>query len=603
MPHSPVHPTLPANIAQIDQLLANHDAAGALALVNAAVPQTPAEEATLATLRCVAAQAQGQPGQAADQAHALLARWPDFFPGWIALARAQAASGQTEAALSAYARAHAILPSTLDGLREWAALLMASQRFAEALEVLTYATGLEPNDPGLQFELALSLQHLGRHDQAIPIYQRLLPQADSFPLLVNNLAAALNNVGRLDEAMALYEQQFLIQPDHPYLLTNASTTLHKLHRLEEAAELAARAVAVAPDFAMGHNNLGLVLRERQQWAQSEAAFERALALDPALHSARWNLAMARLLAGDFASGWPLHESRWLGSHLRDTPPNVPMPLWEGQPLAGKTLFLWGEQGFGDALQFARYVPLVQARARAEGGRMHYCTFPPLLELFENSFKGLLDEPIMSSDHRPVPPCDYHLPLLSAPLVLGLGANALPQSVPYLKPTAARVKYWRQRLAKHGKGLKVGLVWSGSRNHTRNPYRAIPVEKLAPLALAAPGARFFSLQFDGADEVTRAAALGLNITDWTASMAGYNDSAAFVSQLDLVIGVCTSTAHLAGALGVPAWVALDLVPHWVWQLGSELSDWYPRTRLYRQSHFMQWDDVVQRMANELATLQA
>jgi hypothetical protein len=208
---------------------------------------------------------------------------------------------------------------------------------------------------------------------------------------------------------------------------------------------------------------------------------------------------------------------------------------------------------------------------------------------------LLDGPVFD-DRKASAPFDCHCPLLSLPLHLGLGADDMAVPVPYLQPESRRVGHWKNRLA-GDRNLRVGLAWSGSLTHQRNPLRAVGARAYTRFA-DVPGLSFYNLQFGAAAEVAQAREAGLKLADLTPEMEDFNDSAAFITQLDLVISVCTSTAHLAGALGVPCWVPLDVNPHWVWLLEREDSPWYPRTRLFRQRRYLEWEPVLQNLHEAL-----
>ncbi len=312
---------------------------------------------------------------------------------------------------------------------------------------------------------------------------------------------------------------------------------------------------------------------------------------------QFSIAMLQLMRGDFRNGWINFEARWQGSpELRHSPAFCPERRWRGEPLMGKTLLIWGEQGHGDALQFIRFVPTVAKLAHDAGGAVVCCTFPPLIELFKRSLAGH-GVTVLPSDIPELPGFDYQIPLASLPLALGVTLEALPAPASYLSPAPEKVDHWRGRL-QTGNALKIGLVWTGSRTHQRNPLRAVPPEQLAHALAGHTGATFYSLQKDASEDVARMEAAGLHIVDPTAALQSFDDTAALISNLDLVVTVCTSVAHLAAALGKPTWLLLDVNPHWVWMTERADSPWYPTIRLYRQRAYQDWSAPLQELVRDM-----
>jgi tetratricopeptide (TPR) repeat protein len=595
MPDTPAPPLeitpghIPEDLAAVQSLLDQSQLEDAHTALQGVLRRRP-DDALARVFSALLARIKQQFAQSRAEAEHALTLNPQFFPAWIELARLERATGRPGEAIEAYRRAHELLPQAIDGLLEWHTLLYEGARYAESLQVIEWLAERLPDDVAVKLHRASNLQQFERHAEAAAIYEPLLAHAPQFPLLRNNYAAALMNTGRQDEAQAIFEQEVAARPGNALAHVNLAAMLRMRFDLAGAESALRKACALTPDYAIAHNNLGLLLKECQRWEEAEACFRRALALDPGYAGARWNLAMHRLLLGDFTEGWPLHEARWAGApELRTLVSQIPHPRWQGEPLRGRTLLVWGEQGAGDILQFARYLPRLAERVHGEGGRLLVCASRPLQSLLDRSFRDVLDGPVFD-DRKASAPFDCHCPLLSLPLHLGLGAGDMAVPVPYLRPGSARVDHWKKRLAGDQK-LRVGLAWSGSLTHQRNPLRAVGVDAYTRFA-DVPGLSFYSLQFGAADGVAPARAAGLKLADLTPEMEDFNDSAAFITQLDLVISVCTSTAHLAGALGVPCWVPLDVNPHWAWLLEREDSPWYPRTRLFRQRRYREWEPVLQ-----------
>jgi hypothetical protein len=424
------------------------------------------------------------------------------------------------------------------------------------------------------------------------------------PQLRNNLAGALAHTGgALDERLALLESAVHDDPGQSEAWTNLAHASRVNLNLPRVLEAGARAVQCAPHSPLAHNNYALALREAQRWDEAEHAARTACALAPNDATMRANLSMLQLMRGNYAHGWQTHEARWDGSfELGGNRPAFPAPTWQGEPLAGKTLLVWGEQGMGDVLQFSRYIPLLAERVHREGGRLVWNSFPQMGALLARSLGDHVDDYSAGGGVESLPPFDYEIPLLSLPLMFDTREETIPAATPYLRADAAASESWRARLAGETR-LKVGLAWTGSHGHQRNPFRRVGWERYAEHFGGMHDVAFYSLQPGAGADVAAARAAGLPMSDYTAEFANFDDTAAFVSALDLVITVCTSVAHLSGALGCRTWVLLDVNPHWVWLLDRPDSPWYPSATLYRQPEFGQWDPALEAAARDLSVLAA
>jgi hypothetical protein len=403
------------------------------------------------------------------------------------------------------------------------------------------------------------------------------------------------------EQVGLLESALEADPLDSNAWTNLAQASRFAMNLPRALEAGARAIELAPDSPLALNNYALALKEAQRWDEAveltQTACERAPG-DPTMHS---NLAMLHLVRGDYVHGWPAHEARWQGSQeLGGNRPAMPAPQWQGESLAGKTMLVWGEQGMGDLLQCCRFIPLLAERVHAQGGRVIWNSFPQMGALLVRSLGSHVDGYSAGGGIETLPPFDYEIPLMSVPLVLGTLDDTLPGAVPYLRPDAAVTASWRTRLAGETR-LKVGLAWTGSLNHQRNPFRAVGWERFAATFAGVGGAAFYSLQPGAAADVAAAQTAGLPMADYTAELKSFDDTAAFVSALDLVITVCTSVAHLSGAIGQRTWVLLDVNPHWTWLLERRDNPWYPSATLYRQRQFGDWTPVLEEVTRDLDAL--
>ncbi|KVV43300.1 hypothetical protein WT27_00650 [Burkholderia territorii] len=502
--------------------------------------------------------------------------------------------------LAAAGHLHAV---DMAALSQLTVTLVARQRTADALALAECAARIHA-DAGARFNLGYALQMLGRHADAVAPYRAAYALDPRWPSLRNNLAIALRlSGGDRREEIALLDAAVEADPHDVQAWINLIVARLAALDLDGALAAAARLAEIAPDNALALNNIAMAMKEAQRWDDAERYAARACELAPDDASFRFNLAIIQLVRGNYAAGWRGHEARWDGAgELRGRRPVLPGPRWQGEPLAGKTLLVWGEQGLGDVLQFARFVAPLAERVHREGGRLAWNTFPQVGTLMRRSLGSCADAFSAGGGADELPAFDYEVPLIGLPLMLGMETSTLGASVPYLHADARTRDAWRARLAGDGQ-LKVGLVWTGSAQHQRNPFRRVGLERYADAFRGIDGVAFHSLQ-PGADaDVAAARAAGFPIEDFTAELKSFDDTAAFIGALDLVITVCTSVAHLSGALGARTWVLLDVNPHWPWLLERTDSPWYPTATLYRQPTFGDWATVMDAVARDLRGLAA
>lgn len=510
---------------------------------------------------------------------------------------------ETSVAQALLARARATLRDVDDDTLMITAARAQNPALAnEAVRLCAAMARLAPERAAAWFAAGLALQFANRHADAVEPYRRALAIARTFPNLRNNLASALIQIkSDHDQIIALLNETVAAEPG------NANAWINLAHLFPTDTDVARpltasrRALALVPHSPLALNNYAMACKEAQQWDEAERAARGACQYAPNDASARLNLSMIQLLRGNYAEGWPGHELRWQGaSELASGRPVFPKPEWRGEPLAGRTLLVWGEQGMGDLLQFCRYVPMLAERVHREGGRLVWNSFPQMGKLLVRSLGAQCDLYCAGGPVESLPPYDCEVSLLSLPLLFGTDEATIPGPVGYLKPDPAAAAHWREHLAGE-KRLKVGLAWTGSLTHKRNPFRRVELERYREHFGGIEGVAFYSLQPGAEADVAAARAAGFEVSDFTAQWQTFDDTAAFIDSLDLVISVCTSSAHLAGALGKRTWALLDVNPHWVWQLERRDSPWYPNTTLYRQKAFRQWEPVLDEVSADLAAL--
>jgi len=337
--------------------------------------------------------------------------------------------------------------------------------------------------------------------------------------------------------------------------------------------------------------LGIALNDKGQSDEAVAAYWQAVAIDPDLPASQWNLALALLVRGDFAQGWGKYEWRRKCADIGCARPDIIQQQWHGEPLEGRTILLHAEQGFGDTIQFMRYLPLVVQC----GGRVIVECQSELQRLLKIMAP---DIPIIARG-QPLPDFDLQCPLLSVPKAMGTTLATIPAHVPYLRADAQDMQAWRNRLADHGHCMKVGLIWAGNPRHKNDRNRSMKLAHFAHLAQV-QGVQFYNLQKGEAAAEAKTFPLGMALIDWTDELKDFADTAGLIANLDLVIAVDTAVAHLAGAMGKPVWTLLPFCPDWRWLRGREDSPWYPTMRLFRQPANGDWNSVMKRVAEALAS---
>jgi tetratricopeptide (TPR) repeat protein/glycosyltransferase involved in cell wall biosynthesis len=443
-----------------------------------------------------------------------------------------------------------------------------------------------PNHPVALTNLGMILKNQGNCQEALACYQQALPYAPPEVGLHYNLGNALWELGNREAAIAQFERVIVLQPNHVEGYNNLGMVLHELGELETAIPYFEQAITLNPNYAQGYNNLGLVLHDLGRVEEAIACYDNALRLQPDYSEAHNNRGIALLIQGDLRQGFRDYEWRWRVKAAPDLPP-IPAPFWDGSDLQGKTILLHAEQGLGDCIQFIRYAALLVQR----GGRVVALVNPPLVRLFE----GVPGISRVSAYWSELAPIDVWIPLLSLPHILGTTLATIPGEVPYLTPTHLAP------VILDAPGFKVGIVWAGNPQHKGDRTRSCPLPYFLPL-LNIPGIKWYSLQ--KGQEETRIRQQNLPIEDLAPYLQDLADTAAVIAQLDLVITVDTSVAHLAGALGKSVWVVLSYAPDWRWMLNRSDSPWYPTLRLFRQEERGDWqgvfDEVAQSLTEVLAT---
>ena len=446
--------------------------------------------------------------------------------------------------------------------------------------------------PVIQRLLAHALRHhqAGRLIEAEPIYRQVLAVDAHHPDCLHLLGMIEYQSGRPQLAVEMIRKAIAINQKQAAYHSNLGTVLQSQGELDEAAKCYKRALALQPELAEVHTNLGNIFQAQDKLDEAVTSHERALALQPGLAEAHYNLGLAQLLKGDFSSGWQNLEWRWQTEDHQTPMRTYPQPLWTGEKFASGDLLIWGEQGIGDEIMFAGLIP----DAIRTGNRCLLHCDPRLQPLFARSFPGV----DVVSGPNPKPDIAAHLPIGSLPRMFRSTTAAFAATTsPYLTADLAA----RERLrANYADGRRLlGLAWH-TKNRKTGRDRSIDLSLFAPL-FARPDIRWVSLQYGDHDALENQAAAAhapLLIDRSVDQLANIDSFAAQIAAMDMVITIDNSTAHLAGALGVPAWVMLPFARDWRWLQAREDSPWYPTMRLFRQPKPGDWQSVLQRVQSAL-----
>jgi tetratricopeptide (TPR) repeat protein len=503
-------------------------------------------------------------------------------------------------ALASYDRAIALKPDYADAFNNRGNALHELKRPDQALASYDRAIALKPDHADAFNNRGITLQQLKRLDEALASYDRAiafkLDYADAF----NNRGDALRELNRLDKALASYDRAIALEPDYADAFHNRGNALRELKRLDEARASYDRAIALKPDHADAFNNRGIALQQMKRLGEALASYDRAIALKPDYADALKNRGMARLLEGHYRTGWVDYEWRQETKNTLSKRSMINARTWYGEDLTGRRIAIYAEQGLGDVIQFARYLPLLVQR----GAKVTFLATAELIRLL----RPLKSEVNVVSSIQHGESFDFQCALMSLPLRFGTELSSIPNAVPYLRAEKDLVAQWKRRLGEHGFKIgiawQVGIAWQGKSDGVSGRGRSFPLAELVPLSHL-PGVRLISLQKNhGLDQLASlppSAKVEILGDEFDSGQDAFIDTAAVMANLDLIITADTSIAHLAGALGRPTWVALKYVPDWRWLLDREDSPWYPTIQLFRQKTGGDWKFVFSRIERELRLL--
>jgi tetratricopeptide (TPR) repeat protein len=481
-----------------------------------------------------------------------------------------------------------------------AVALHESGKIQEALEIYEEFNQKFPHQADILSLLGTAQYQLGDHKQGMQTLHEALKINPFNPNVYNNLGNALRELNLFEDALQCYNIAISQRADYAHAHNNRGLTLKDLGKIDEALQSYSRAIQLDKDYAEPHNNIGNIYSDQKKVDLALEQYNKAIEIKPKYANAHWNKSLLLLMMGQYQEGWKLYEWRW-EAQAPKYKRNLSGSLWLGdENISGKTIFIYAEQGLGDTIQFVRYIKILKDL----GARITLEVQPQLLSLLEN-YEG--ENIIQIGD--PVPEYDYYCPLLSLPLALKTKFEAIPNSIPYIQADPSKIKNWQAKLGTKTR-RRIGLVWSGGFRPDQPEVWAINKRRNISLSsfesLRDIDADFFSLQKgkEAQEELTKLMSEGWNgpkIIDHTNDLHDFSDTAALIENLDLVISVDTSTAHMAGALGKEVWILSRYDNCWRWLIDRKDSPWYPTATIFRQPEPGGWENVIKEVKSELKSL--
>jgi tetratricopeptide (TPR) repeat protein len=560
--------------------------------MTASVPRRSPPDIGEALQEAVTLQRQGRLRDAEKIYARVLKAVPDQFDALNLLGAVKAQRGQAGEAYRLITAALKINPRAADAWVNLGFVLHALKRDQEALESFDKALALQPGDAEAMHQRGHALLSLGRPQEALAAFEQVLALVPHHPDARLNRAIALAALARNQEALVDFDAALAVAPANPMAHYNRGIALSDLQRPEEAVAAYDRTLSLAPDHVKAWNNRGLALAALNRHREALDSYRKAIEIRADYADAHFHRALTLLTVGDFRRGFEEYEWRWRRAGMR--PRSLGRPLWLGEyPLQRKTILLHAEQGLGDTIQFARYIPML-----ARMGANVVLEVQPPLEALLAAVAGVT-RIVARGDELPA--FDVHCPLGSLPLALKTEPATIPAGIPYLQADAGRIAKWHARLAALDRP-RIAIAWSGNPSHRNDRNRSIALSRLAALRPTG-SARFVSIQRELRDEDADRLAHEPGITHVGAELDDFADTAAVVALVDLVVTVDTSVAHLAGAMGRPVFILLPFAPDWRWMVAGETTPWYPSARLFRQPAIGDWDSVIECLRGEIDRLAA
>lgn len=501
-------------------------------------------------------------------------------------------AGRRDEAVAAAAAVVALQPESANPLFLLATMQEADDKPQEAEASYRAALERQPDHADAAYNLARLLHKREAVAESIPFYRRALAVQPDFVSALMNIAPALGRLGEFEEAAALLARARQLAPDNLHVAAAQGLLAIDRGDLPEATAILDRLSGATLDPTLAHQ-LGTLARQTGRFEEAIAFFKQVLAAEPDSIDAKLTISLMRLTLGQFAEGWRDYRSRWYIARHAHLARRYPAPVWSGETFAGRTLLVYPEQGMGDVIQFARYLPLAATR----GGRVLFECPQALWRLFQPFHEDIT----IVAQGSGLPTFDLAVPLLDLPILFNTNLDSVPPLLPNLRADPALIAAWSSRLDALP-GLRIGLVWRGNPGFVNDRNRSMALADLRPL-IERSAASFVSLQKGPAAAEIAENGWQDRILDLGPALSDFADTAAAIAGLDLVISVDTAVAHLAGSLRRPAWILIPFVPDWRWLFARGDSPWYPSARLFRQTSPCDWSRPVADMVAALGSFHA
>ena len=515
-----------------------------------------------------------------------------------------------------YAQILKVQPKHFDALQLSGAIAIQTKDFKQCVKLLSTALQIKKNYAPTYYNLGIALHELNKFDEAIANYDQAIQLDHHYIQAFNGLACALKELKRFEDAIAYFDRAVTLNPSYAEAYNNMGLVRHELKEYNAAIDNYEKAISIKPDyfeafynkgiaqiglkqfdaaisnfkqslnlksdFAKAHNGLGHANQELKQFATAIANYEEAIHLDPNFADACWNKSLLKILLGEYQEGWALYERRWEGSKFKKEFRNFKQPVWLGESsIHNKTILIHAEQGLGDSIQFCRYISMIESLAP----KQIILEVPKALMSLLSTLNSKM---MLLEKGQPIPKFDVHCPMMSLPHAFKTTVNTIPAQTPYLYADKNKAMYWTKKLRVQ-KNPRIGIVWSGSSNHKNDHNRSLSLKQFAPI---------FELPFDFHSLQKEIKAMDLEtlnnlkqIQPHQDDLIDFSDTAALIENLDIVITVDTSVAHLAGAMGKKIFILLPFVPDYRWMLDRNDSPWYPTATLFRQPKLDDWESVI------------
>jgi tetratricopeptide (TPR) repeat protein len=539
----------------------------------------------------------GQLDEAAASFQNAVASRSDYGDAHYNLGVALQEQGKLDEAAASYGKALALKPDFAEGHNNLGVTLQDLGRLDDAAASFRQALAINPEYAEAHYNLGNTFEQQGRREDAIASYRKALAINPDYAEAHSNLGAAYKELGKFDEALESYQKALAIRPDFADAHSNLGAAFKELGKLDEAIASCNRALAIDPEFTEAHNNLGSALNELGRQDEAVASFQNAIAIKPDYAEAHTNLSLVLLSQGKLKAGW--EENEWRSKTRNTETRTLPIEMWPGSSLRGKSALVYAEQGIGDEIMFASCLPDLLEQSP---GKLFLECDPRLEALFARSFPSVrvygktkdMDLSWLGDNAR----LDYALPIGSLPKFFRNRVEDFPDRGAYLTPHPELIAKWTQRLAGLQKGLKIGISWRGGSTASVIKKASIPLLELRPLLSV--DASFINLQYG--DVSQELAMLGdVHIHDWQDNdpLTDIDNQAALISCLDLVITIDNATVHLSGALGTPTWALIENISDWRWaRVFGDSPPLYRSVRLFRQQRPFEWDAVIDRVMQSL-----